>query len=46
MKPRYRIYRRQGGVFYVFDRETGRRESLQTANATVAHRLLHARNEA
>jgi hypothetical protein len=23
MKQRYRIYRRQGGVFYLFDRHTG-----------------------
>ena len=32
MKPRYRIYRRQGGVFYLFDRHTGKRESLETAD--------------
>ncbi|MCP5521867.1 MAG: tyrosine-type recombinase/integrase [Verrucomicrobiales bacterium] len=46
MKPRYRIYRRQRGVFYLYDRQTGSRESLQTANERTAIRLLHARNEA
>jgi len=46
MKPRYRIYRRQGGLFYLFDRHTGKRESLQTAEEAVAKRLLHAKNEA
>ena len=30
MKQRFRIYRRQGGVFYLFDRVTGKRESLET----------------
>jgi hypothetical protein len=46
MKPRYRIYRRQGGVFYLFDRHTGKRESLETAHEEAARRLLHAKNEA
>ena len=46
MKPRYRIYRRQGGVFYLFDRHTGKRESLETADEAAAQRLLHAKNEA
>ena len=46
MKPRYRIYRRQGGLFYLFDRHTGKRESLQTADEAAARRLLHAKNEA
>jgi len=46
MKPRYRIYRRQGGVFYLFDRQTGKRESLETTQTAEAVRLLHARNEA
>lgn len=46
MSTRYRIYRRQRGVYYLFDRHTGKRESLQTADAQEARRLLHARNEA
>lgn len=46
MKPRYRIYRRQGGQFYLFDRHTGKRESLETCDEAIARRLLHAKNEA
>ena len=46
MKPRYRIYRRQGGIFYLFDRHTGKRESLQMADAEAARRVLQAKNEA
>ena len=46
MKPRYRIYRRRGGMFYLFDRHTGKRESLETADQAAAQRLLHAKNEA
>jgi hypothetical protein len=45
MKPRYRIYRRQGGVFYLFDRHTGKRESLETADEAAAQRLLHAKKQ-
>ena len=36
MKPRYRVYRRQGSVFYLFDRHTGKRESLETADEAAA----------
>lgn len=43
MKPKYRIYCRQGGQFYLFDRHTGKRESLQTSDEAVARRLLHAK---
>jgi integrase len=46
MKQRFRMYRRQGGVFYVFDRVTGKRESLETDDEAAAKRLLHAKNEA
>jgi integrase len=46
MKPRYRVYRRQGGMFYLFDRHTGKRESLETADEAAAQRVLHAKNEA
>jgi hypothetical protein len=46
MNAKYRMYRRQRGVFYLFDRHTGQRESLQTADENEARRLLHARNEA
>lgn len=34
------------GVFYMFDRQSGKRESLGTADPHVAARLLHAKNEA
>ena len=43
---RYRIYRRQGRVYYLFDKFTKKRESLETSNGAVALRLLNARNEA
>lgn len=46
MKPRFRLYRRHGGTFYAFDRQTGKRASLNTSDPQVATRLLHARNEA
>ena len=46
MNVRFRMYRRRGGVFYLFDRGTGKRESLETDDPTVARRLLHAQNEA
>lgn len=46
MNQRFRIYRRRGGVFYLFDRLTGKRESLETNDQIVAKRLLHAKNEA
>ena len=46
MKTRYRIYRRQGGQFYLFDRQTGKRESLETEDEKTAMRLLFAKNEA
>ena len=46
MKPRFRIYRRHAGVFCLFDRLTGKRESLETSDPAAARRLLHARNEA
>ncbi|MCL4176583.1 MAG: tyrosine-type recombinase/integrase [Verrucomicrobia bacterium] len=46
MKPRFRLYRRHAGMFYLFDRLTGKRESLETSDPAAARRLLHARNEA
>lgn len=46
MKSRFRLYRRHGGIFYVFDRRTRKRESLSIGDPHVAARLLHAKNEA
>lgn len=46
MNQRYRLYRRHAGVYYLFDRVTGKRESLNTKERQEAARLLHAKNEA
>src|SRR5580765_4907201 len=46
MKQRYHHFRRENGVFYSFDVETGKRESLKTTDLEEARRLLHAKNEA
>lgn len=46
MKQRFRLYRRQRGVFYLFDNLTGKRQSLNTKDNQEAIRLLHAKNEA
>jgi hypothetical protein len=46
MKPRFRLFRRDGHTFYAFDNVTGRQESLRTKDKTEAARLLHAMNEA
>lgn len=47
MKQRFRMYQRGlNGRFYIEDNETGKQESLGTADRTEAQRLLHARNEA
>jgi hypothetical protein len=32
MNPRYRSYRRNAGMFYVLDSQTGKRESLKTTD--------------
>jgi len=45
MKSRYRLYRRNAGVFYSFDKVTGKRESLQTFDAKQAASLIDAKNE-
>jgi hypothetical protein len=46
MTSRYRAYRRNGALFYLFDRLTGKRESLNTKNPREADRLVQARNDA
>lgn len=45
MKKQFWLCRR-GGSFYVFDSETGRRESLRTRDPQEAQRLLAAKIEA
>ena len=43
---RYRLYRRERGMFYLFDNLTGKRQSLQTKDVAVATRVRNVRNEA
>lgn len=45
MKPRYRLFLRRGSVYYAFDDQTKRFESLRTKDRREAVRLLHAKNE-
>lgn len=44
MKPRFRMFKRDG-IYYSFDRTTGKRESLQTTDKFAAQRLIHPKNE-
>jgi integrase len=44
MKPKFRLFVR-AGVYYAFDRDTGKRESLHCQDKTAALSLLQARNE-
>lgn len=44
MKPKFRLFFRNG-VYYSFDRDTGKRESLHCHDKASALRLLHAKNE-
>jgi len=46
MRRRFRLYRRNGGRFYIHDSVTGKQESLGTSDRTIATRLLHSKNEA
>lgn len=46
MKQRYRLYRRENGVFYSFDSRDNKRSSLNTVEPKEARRLLNALNEA
>lgn len=45
MKTRYRLYRHNGTV-YLWDNETGKRESLRTTSRKDADVLLPTKNEA
>jgi hypothetical protein len=45
MKRRYSMFLR-GQTYYSEDTTTGKQASLRTKDATVASRLLHAKNEA
>src|ERR1051325_10986408 len=46
MKGRYRLFLRRKSIYYAFDRQTKRHESLHTSNKDEALRLLVAMNEA
>lgn len=46
MKSRYRVFQRQGGVFYWQDNETKKQGSLGTKDKRSALKLFHAKNEA
>ncbi len=39
MTQRFRMYRRQRGMFYLFDCLTGQRQSLETEDRATAQRL-------
>src|SRR5579872_4453045 len=48
MRARYRLIRRgtRGGGFYCVDAETGKRNSLHTANENEARQIIEAKNQA
>ena len=46
MKSRFRMFQRQGGVYYWQDNETRQQGSLGTKDKHSAQKLLHAKNEA
>ena len=48
MKNRYRLvcYRKRGGAYFLHDKQTGRRENLDTADEDEATELLTTKNDA
>jgi hypothetical protein len=46
MKARYRLFLRRGRIYYAFDSQTGRHQSLGTRDQTHARRLVQAMNDA
>jgi integrase len=46
VKSKYRLFRRQSGIYFCEDRQTGRQLSLRTTDQDEAIRLLSAHNEA
>ena len=46
MTQKYRLFRRQSGVYYIQDNETGRQQSLRTKNKQEAETLFNANKEA
>ena len=45
MKQRFRLYRRNGGIYYIHDDETGKQESLQTRDRAEASALFAAKTQ-
>ena len=46
MKTKFKMFRRENGVYYTEDTTTGKQASLHTKDETEALSLLHAKNEA
>ena len=46
MKQRYRIFRRENGIYYSLDAIGNKRNSLNTTDPVEARRFLNALNEA
>lgn len=46
MRPRYRLFRRKSGYFFIFDTQLNKQASLKTSDKATANRILHAKNEA
>jgi integrase len=46
MKTRYRLFKRNSGIFFIQDNASGKQESLRTRDREQAKRLFAARNEA
>src|SRR6266516_4017615 len=46
MKQRFRLYRRNGGIYYLHDSETGKQTSLGTRDRAEATALFVARTQA
>ncbi len=45
MKNRYRLVRRAYGIYYCLDKQTRKKESLETSDRVKAERLLMAKNQ-
>src|SRR5271168_3983380 len=45
VRSRFRMFIREGGMYYWQDRETRQQGSLETKDEHAAHKLLHAKNE-
>ncbi len=46
MKGKFRLYSRANGTFYAQDRQTGKRQSLETQDLAEAEKFLQAKNDA